>query len=36
MAAKIIQRDLALPRDRVQHNVRRAVARLQWPIDMTF
>jgi hypothetical protein len=29
MTAKVIQRDLALARDRVQHNVRCAVARLQ-------
>jgi hypothetical protein len=36
LAAKIIQCDLSLARDRVQHNVRCTVARLQRAIDMIF
>src|SRR5207244_11704339 len=34
LAAQILQRDLALARDGVQHNVRCAVARLERPIDV--
>jgi hypothetical protein len=36
LAAKVIKRDLTLACDRIQHNIRCAVARLEQPVDMMF